>query len=50
MLLELDAANIKEIVGEQQNTLLHIAASYGHNELIQQLVTKGANIHARNIR
>jgi len=50
ILLDSDGTDIKEVVGEQQDTILHIAASYGHNELTRELVAKGANIHARNIR
>lgn len=50
LLLECDGTNIKEVIGDQQNSILHIAASYGHNNLLQLLVEKGVTIHSRNIR
>jgi len=43
-------ATAAEIIGESRSTLLHLAASYGHESIIEFLVeSKGANIHARNI-
>ena len=48
ILLEAEGTNINEVVGDVQNSLLHLAASYGHNELLRPLVESGANIHSRN--
>ena len=48
ILLEAQGTNKNEVVGENQNSLLHIAASYGHNDLLRPLVENGANIHSRN--
>ena len=43
-------ASVSEIIGDSRMTLLHLAASYGHDAIIKMLVEKGGNIHARTIR
>lgn len=49
LLLDCDLTDVKEVVGERQNTTLHIAASYGHAGIINLLAEKGVNVHARNL-